>query len=380
MILNEKKEKQQKKIHILFFGMPPGNNLIDGYSKWFSPIIKNLKKNDRLNVYYINYNKILNEKFEILRFILIPYLIYKLHKYKDEIDIVHVLRQNAWYYNIFYALKIKKNITPLKIITVHDIYTAKGKVNFKIIKNIAHADAIFCPSNYTANDIRTILKINKPVYVTYNPLDPSFYCMGTDDKLKMRKNILKERSSRKVLLSIASEMPRKNFEKLLEVLFLFNTSMKEKILLIKVGQFTKLRYKYINIAKKFGIENDILWINYANEKDLLYLYNISDIFITLSDVEGFCMPLIEAMACGLPIIGSKSSAIPEIVGNAGILVNNNDNKEIIEAINTLLYNIDKRNEVIENGFNRIRAFHEQEISRIYFESYLTALEKGLNVK
>lgn len=91
------------------------------------------------------------------------------------------------------------------------------------------------------------------------------------------------------------------------------------------------------------------------------IYKICDILFFPSIYEGFGLPLLKSMKCGLPIISSDNSSIPEIVGDAAILHKNNDHISFVNSIENLLKNKSLRNKLIKNGFKQSKKFDPNKI-------------------
>ena len=125
---------------------------------------------------------------------------------------------------------------------------------------------------------------------------------------------------------------------------------------------------------KMDIDKKIIFTGYIPNVDLVGLYNLAEVLIYPSSYEGFGMPVLEAMACGTPVITSNLSSLPEIAGNAAILVNNpKDSEEISKAINLILTDQSKRNELIKLGLERALQFSweksAQKVLNVYRELY-----------
>nr|WP_236642342.1 glycosyltransferase [Salinigranum halophilum] len=108
-----------------------------------------------------------------------------------------------------------------------------------------------------------------------------------------------------------------------------------------------------NLAKNLGIESHIRFDGFVSEKLLPEYYRAADIFVFPSLLEGFGMVLVEAMASGLPVISTTSSAIPEVVGDAGILVSPKSSAEIAEAVETLILNTRYAQSIGSSGRDRV---------------------------
>jgi glycosyltransferase involved in cell wall biosynthesis len=119
------------------------------------------------------------------------------------------------------------------------------------------------------------------------------------------------------------------------------------------------------------------------DEDLPVLYNLSDIFIFPSLYEGFGLPLLEAMACGVPVISSRASCLPEIGGDGAVYFSPGNAQELADKVLEIINNISLRNSMIEKGLKRSERFSwetmaektlsiYEDLSRNYFKSPLTA--------
>lgn len=109
------------------------------------------------------------------------------------------------------------------------------------------------------------------------------------------------------------------------------------------------------LARKLNLEKHIKFAGYVNgwSNEITNYYNSADIFVFPSLKEGFGMVLMEAMACGLPVISTNTSAIPEVVGDAGILVEPKNPQALAEAIINLIENEELRKELGKKGRKRV---------------------------
>jgi len=85
------------------------------------------------------------------------------------------------------------------------------------------------------------------------------------------------------------------------------------------------------LVRELDLEGKVVFLGYVPLNHLPYLYSGATVFVTVSLSEGFGLPPLEAMACGTPVVASRVSSLPEVVGDAGILVNPNDTEQIAEA-------------------------------------------------
>lgn len=109
-------------------------------------------------------------------------------------------------------------------------------------------------------------------------------------------------------------------------------------------------------VRRRHLGDSVLFAGYVTPEELLALYNAARMLVLPSLYEGFGLPVLEAMACGTPVVASRSGSLPEVIGNAGLLVDTTQQGALAEAIATLLTDAEARNKLIEAGFSRARQF------------------------
>jgi glycosyltransferase involved in cell wall biosynthesis len=129
--------------------------------------------------------------------------------------------------------------------------------------------------------------------------------------------------------------------------------------------------------KKLGLDSDIRYIGPVLDDELPALYKAAEMFIFPSIDEGFGIPCLEAMACGIPVVAARSGALPEIVGDAALLYEKHDDiKRLSEAILQLLQAKPQRLELIARGMVRIKSFSWSVQARNLLNSYRNILNSG----
>ena len=165
------------------------------------------------------------------------------------------------------------------------------------------------------------------------------------------------------LLYLGTIEPRKNLVNVLKAFAKF----KEKDKKMKLVISGKLGWKSENIPElieNLGIKDDIIFTGYVDENDKVLIYKLAQIFLFPSIYEGFGMPILEAMAAGIPVITSNCSSMPEVVGEAGILINPNSYDEISNAIENIINEDDKSlQKRITLGIERSRNFTWEKSSK-----------------
>ncbi|TGC10614.1 glycosyltransferase family 4 protein [Methanolobus halotolerans] len=281
---------------------------------------------------------------------------------KEGIDVFHGLKNVAPYYN--YS-------NTKTVITVHDItplifpsmLPLKAQMYWNIIKfNIKKADKIISVSNTTKNDLIKTLNIDKDkISVIYHGISEEFKIIPTVEKNRsvyLAKYGLNLPESSIVVLAVSTIHPRKNY---LNLITAFN-AVKEKssipVHLVIVGKVDNESYsKEVNhLIATNNLSNNVHLLGYVPDEELPALYNLADLFVYPSIYEGFGLPILEAQACGCPVITSNLSSMPEVAGNGAILVDPTNMEEITSAIYTLVLDSRLRKELIEKGMENCKKF------------------------
>ena len=226
------------------------------------------------------------------------------------------------------------------IMTIHDLnhlrfpefYTPFHKYYYKfIVKTSAKkSQKILTVSNFSKNELLEWLECHdEKIKVTYNGIDESFKKVTDIDELnKIRQ---KYNLPSKFVLYVGNQKPHKNVATLIKAF----KEIKEDAYLVMNGKASEENQ---NIINELGLENRIKYIGFVDDKDLATLYSLAEVFVFPSLYEGFGLPPLEAMACGCPIIVSKSSSLPEVVGDYGVKFEATDYSELAANINKLLNN------------------------------------------
>lgn len=256
---------------------------------------------------------------------------------------------------------LPKNIK--SIVTVHDlvsfIFPLKHDKKATIIeriflkKAIKKADTVLAVSENTKKDVIEKFKIDgSKIKVVYCAAGENF---AQVDSRKLFEFSAKTNLPKKFFLAVGTIEPRKNYTNLIKAFALLNKRFEDYNLVI-VGKngwdyekvFTEIRKNYLH--KKVHI------LGYLSEKSLINLYNLAAGLVFPSFYEGFGIPLLEAIKCSCPVIASNVSSIPEIVGDAGILISPESPEEIYSAMSKLVTNQKFREELKEKGLKRAKKF------------------------
>lgn len=166
------------------------------------------------------------------------------------------------------------------------------------------------------------------------------------------------------LLYIGANKPHKNLECLIcawahlvrEDQPTTGTSLAGEIVLVIAGQYDPRYPAAQHLVAELGVESTVRFIQNVAEGDLPALYSGAELFVFPSYYEGFGLPPLEAMACGTPVICTNASSLPEVVGDAAIMVTPHDSSELAAAIRRLLADPALRATQRERGLRRTKEF------------------------
>lgn len=314
------------------------------------------------------FNKIMNY---YTRFIEYPR---RLKKHYSNADIFHIIDHG--YSHLAYSLNNRK-----VVITCHDLIPLKNsKKEFGVtsiskialtafrysIQGLKKADKIIANSETTKKDIIKHFQINEDkIKVVYLGVDENFKKIENQVLLAAFKNKYGISNGKKIL-HVGVNYAYKNIEGILKSLAILNNSMKTNVSLIKVGtDFTDAQKKLI---RELNLTDRVIYLGILPDEEMPLVYNICDILVYPSFYEGFCLPVVEAFACCLPVITSGAGSIPEVAGDSTVTINPFNEKELADAIKRLL-NDEILGATLKNkGLNRSKLF-----------SWIKTAEQTLNV-
>jgi len=284
-------------------------------------------------------------------------------KVQGERDIVHLPNQNFARYALF--------LNNPFIVTVHDVIrfcfdfsdeTISERLLLKLdIRGIKRANRIIAVSQHTKNDITKYFKIpENNISVIYNGIDHTVF-----------KPYQVKLLDKPYILYVGSERPRKNLGRLFAAFAKLKPEFPE-LKLLKIGatgRSKEYRRDTIKQIADSGISQDVIFVDRASETDLAHYYSSAALLAYPSLYEGFGLPPLEAMACGCPVVTSNISGLPEVVGNAGIIIDPYDIDSLAQAMKQVLTDNKKREEMVAKGLIQARKFSweraAQETLKVY---------------
>lgn len=151
---------------------------------------------------------------------------------------------------------------------------------------------------------------------------------------------------------------RKNVEGLIRAYAGLQTEIREKHQLAIVCSVQKRdRRRLIDLGAEKGLKpNDLIITGFIPDEDLVDLYNLCTVFVFPSFHEGFGLPILEAMACGAPVLGSNTSSLPEVIGRDDALFDPHDDRDIAVKLSRVLTDEPFRKSLVQHGLERARQF------------------------
>jgi glycosyltransferase involved in cell wall biosynthesis len=248
------------------------------------------------------------------------------------------------------------------ILTVHDLTFMRlphcaqaglrAYLNNVVPRSIERANLVLADSQSTKNDLIELLGVSPDkIEVVYAGVERRFRPMKGEVALRRVKK--RYGLNFRFILSLGTLEPRKNFTRLVEAYAL----MRDKELkLVIAGGKGWLYDEIFAKVEELSLEDKIVFPGFIADEDLPALYNLAELFVFPSLYEGFGLPPLEAMACGTPVVTSDRPSLPEVVGEAGLMVEATDSEALAEAMEQVLTDEDLRREMREKGLRQAEKF------------------------
>jgi glycosyltransferase involved in cell wall biosynthesis len=252
------------------------------------------------------------------------------------------------------------------VITIHDLgfkhhpelYTRFENFyhNFSARFSARHANQIIAVSNFTARDILKSYSLRPDkVDVIYHGVDKSLFRPAS---LKEKKQPLPSGISRPYIFYIGRLEHKKNIVSLLKAYQILREEKKVRHRLVLAGRpgfgYDKIKKTIDDLSP--AVAQDVIETGYISQKDYSQILKNADIFAFPSNFEGFGMPVIEAMASGVPVVCSDRTSLPEIAGNAALLIDPKKPFEMAVAFSKIINKPAIRNSLISKGLKRSMFF------------------------
>lgn len=347
-----------------------------GIGNYSLKLILNLAELDTENQYVLyvdrdDVEKVLPDKpnFCIKKLTPANYLVWEqlvlpLQAKRDSLDILHCLGNTA-------PIKISRHVKLVSSIMdvmylkdyselpqSYSMYQKLGRIYRKFIvpRTVGNLSKVITISSFSKQDILYQLKAlrDEDVAVIY---------LATNEWFKPRKDEIGFESLKKkynihddFIFTLGATDQRKNTERVIRTFL----ELKSKNLILEqlvISGLPDWKNTFLfRMVQDSIYVNDIVFLDFVTEEDLVTLYNYSKVFLYPSLYEGFGLPPLEAMSCGTAVITSNITSIPEIVEDAGMLIDPCDDEQLKSALLLMLSDEKIRSDYIERGFNQVKKF------------------------
>jgi glycosyltransferase involved in cell wall biosynthesis len=230
-----------------------------------------------------------------------------------------------------------------------------------IYGRLTNPDYWAAPSKFTAEQFIKFFKMPKEkIKIIPEGVDLEKFNRNVD-----ASDINEKLGNERKILFVGNLHPNKGVHFLIRSFALVKSKIND-VKLVIVGD-GPLKHYLINLTKRLNLEKDVIFTGFVNDEELPKYYASCDIFTSASVLEGFGLIFLEAMALGKPIVAFNLASIPEVVGNAGILINQINHEKFANAIIELLRNKELYKEKSEIALNRVKLFSWEKIAEKFFK-------------
>jgi len=339
-----------------------------------------IKQGKSQNITLIHHKKNDDPVYQRCKDVLIPHIPLNLTCYlgmpyavsKANVDVVHF---PAHWHTQSSSFFLNRNVK--KILTIHDLIpllypesysrnlARRWNTSLKLIIN--RADHLIAVSQKTKEDCIEYLNIPpENITVIPNGYSNAFHPITNGEKVK--KHIESTYNLDKYILFIGRVEARKNLTTLIKAFHkLKKSGLSHKLAII--GGMGWQHEEVLREIKRLDLQSEVVFPGYVPEEDLVKFYNAADLFVYPSLYEGFGLPPLEAMACGTPVVTSNTSSLPEVVGDAGIMVDPMDVDALADSMQRVLTD-DALHEKLRNmGITKAQEFSWEKTAHETWQVY-----------
>lgn len=267
--------------------------------------------------------------------------------------------------DIFLFFSYQVPVFPVKgkvVACIHDLIPFKTEMeNIGIIDNyrrnlentIKRSDCIITVSENSKKEIMEYFSVpEERIHIVYDGVDVQRYdevlSKEISDSVVEKYNLPK-----KYILYFGSNRKHKNVETVVNAYAKLDEAVKTEYSLVLSNPSNDIQ----QLVRKLNLENNVTYVERVSEQEKVVIYQKASLFVLVSFYEGFGIPLLEAMAASVPVITSNCSSLPEVAGDAAILVDPHDVDCLKEKMTEVLYSVELRNQLIEKGHQNIKRFN-----------------------
>ena len=249
------------------------------------------------------------------------------------------------------------------VLTVHDLSfvrdpesavpVLRAYLNRVVPRSVARATHVLADSQATRDDLIALYgTAPERITVLYSGVNPVFQPVSDPARLAA----VREKyglGPDPFVLGVGTLQPRKNFARLIQAVA---RQPNQRLNLVLVGGKGWLYDAIFAEAARSGLAGRVIFPGFAADEDLPALYSAARVFAYPSTYEGFGLPILEAYACGTPVVTSTASCLPEVAGDAALLVNPTDVEALAAALHRAATDEPLRATLLTRGFKRVNTF------------------------
>ena len=347
-------------------------NKLTGIGRYLNGLIKALLKQDKTNEYFLLVQEGIVQTHPLSQLhapnlTKIPISLAGL-SFRQHVVIPQILSKFKpdIYHHPHFDLPLFHNIP--SVVTIHDLkyirnphffpelsWVKRWYMKQMLANSITRAQKVITVSKNTKHDLIDLFNISEEkIKVIYHGLEERF--RKKFDFNQMAQVLNKHGIFGKFILFVGERRPHKNIINLIKAFKLVKSNLHYSLKLVIIGKnYANYRDPEIEIARQ-GLEGDVHIDDFVTDEELVAFYNMTELLILPSYYEGFGFPLIEAMNCRVPVIAANNTSMPEIVGDAGLLVNPEYPEDIAAKILSILKDNQLREKLILKGLKNIKKF------------------------
>jgi glycosyltransferase involved in cell wall biosynthesis len=272
------------------------------------------------------------------------------------------------------------------VLTIHDLiyrhFPESVPLGFRLFMKWVQptvarkADRIIVPSRYSAREAAAYLGVNEG-RVRVIPEGPGAGFQPVTDEGRVEETLKKYAVRRPYIVSVCRGYPHKNLTGLLRAFGHLRGRGHADVQLVLVGEPLRDGQDLARAATEAAPEGAVVFTGFVDHDDLCALYTAAEVFAFPSLAEGFGLPVLEAMSCGTPVVSSDATALPEVVGEAGMLADARDPEAFASALAQVLESASLRDDLRAKGAARVREFSWEKAARETLAVYEEARADGV---
>jgi len=255
-----------------------------------------------------------------------------------------------------------------KLLTIHDLAFLVGPEWFEPVlqrylsravpRSLAQADMVLADSHATKNDLVRLLQADpSKVHVIHLGADPRFKPWPADDLAAVRERL---KLPEKFILFVSTLEPRKNVVRLLEAFAMsFGFGAPNDLKIVLGGRKGWLYDDIFAAIDRLHLHDRVHYLDYLDDRDLPAVYNLASAYTYVPLYEGFGLTALEAMACGTPVLTSDKASLPEVVGDAALVVDAYDTQAMAQGLARILTDTALREQLRQAGPQQAARFSWQ---------------------